>query len=54
MGLTTGLIECEARCDILEMIILEGKPCDLLDIYSNKRAKAFQMFVDAQNTQHKL
>ncbi|KAJ5952648.1 uncharacterized protein N7479_011061 [Penicillium vulpinum] len=54
MGLSTGLIDSEALCDILEMIILEGKPFDLLDIYANERAKAFQMFVDPQTTQHKL
>ncbi|CAG8903715.1 unnamed protein product [Penicillium egyptiacum] len=54
MGLSTGLIDSEALCDILEMIILEGKSSDLLDIYANERAKAFQMFVDPQSTQNKL
>jgi 2-polyprenyl-6-methoxyphenol hydroxylase-like FAD-dependent oxidoreductase len=54
MGLSTGLIDSETLSDVLEMIILKGKSDALLDVYSNERVKAFQMFVDPQSTQHKL
>ncbi|KAJ5295523.1 hypothetical protein N7508_010344 [Penicillium antarcticum] len=36
------------------MIILEEKSDTLLDVYSNERAKPFQMFVEPQSTQNKL
>ncbi|KAJ5770444.1 uncharacterized protein N7511_002495 [Penicillium nucicola] len=34
--------------------VSEGTSDALLDVYANERAKAFQMFVDLQSTQHKL
>lgn len=54
IGLSTGLIDSEALSDVLEMIMIEGKSDALLDVYSNERVKAFQLFVDPQSTQHKL
>ncbi|KAJ5356685.1 hypothetical protein N7517_011294 [Penicillium concentricum] len=54
IGLSTGLIDSEALCDILEMVILEGESSDLLDIYANEREKAFQIVVDPQSKQNKL
>jgi hypothetical protein len=48
MGRSTGLIDSEALFDVLEMIILEGKSDALLEIYSNERVKAFQIFVDPE------
>lgn len=54
MGLTTGLLDAEAVSDALELIINEGKPLNILNIYSDQRRKAFQTFVDPMSTQNKL
>lgn len=42
MGLSTDLIDSEALCDILEMIILEGKSSDLLDLYAKREQRHFR------------
>lgn len=54
MGLTTGLIDSEAAADALEIILLEGKSPDILDIYAQERQRAFQFFVSPYSTQNKL
>jgi hypothetical protein len=50
------LLDSETLSDVLEMTILEGKKkkSALLEVYSNERVKAFQMFANLQSTQHKL
>lgn len=54
MGLSSGLLDADALADTLDLIINEGKPMDLLDVYSDARRKAFQTFVDPVSTQNKL
>ncbi|KAL1884609.1 hypothetical protein Plec18167_002199 [Paecilomyces lecythidis] len=54
LGLTSGLLDADALADTLDLIINEGKPMDLLDVYSDARRKAFQTFVDPVSTQNKL
>jgi 2-polyprenyl-6-methoxyphenol hydroxylase-like FAD-dependent oxidoreductase len=54
MGLTTGILDADALADALELIIHEGKPISVLDVYSDERRRAFQMFVDPSSSQNKL
>lgn len=54
MGLTTGLLDAEALADTLELILLEGKPQELLGLYSEERQRAFQFFTSPISTQLKL
>lgn len=54
MGLCTGIIDADAVSDTLELIINDGKHLSLLDIYSDKRRRVFQTFVDPVSAQNKL
>jgi 2-polyprenyl-6-methoxyphenol hydroxylase-like FAD-dependent oxidoreductase len=54
MGLNTGLLDADALAETLIMVLAEGKPLELLDIYSDERRKVFQLFVDPVSTQNKL
>jgi 2-polyprenyl-6-methoxyphenol hydroxylase-like FAD-dependent oxidoreductase len=36
MGLTTGILDADALADALELIIHEGKPISVLDVYSDE------------------
>lgn len=54
MCLTTGLIDNEAVADTIELIMHEGRPLYLLDVYSDERRKAFMFFVDPYSSQNKV
>lgn len=54
MGLTSGLLDAEALADAFELIINEGQPVSLLDLYANERQRVFQMFTNPITTQNKL
>lgn len=54
MGLNTGLLDGDALAESLIMILQEGKPDDLLTIYSDARREVFQYFVDPTSTANKL
>lgn len=54
MGLTTGILDADAAAEALILILNEGKPVDILDIYSNERQRVFQFFVNPISTQNKL
>ena len=54
MGLTTGLLDADAAADALIMVLKEGRPPSILDVYSDERRKVFQTFVDPTSTANKL
>lgn len=54
MGLNSGILDADALAEALIMILEEGIPSALLDIYSDERRKVFQFFVDPTTTHNKL
>ncbi len=53
MGLTTGILDAEALSDALIMVLKEGAPGQVLDLYANLRRQVFGFFVDPMSTQNK-
>ncbi|KAJ4028885.1 hypothetical protein NW761_014867 [Fusarium oxysporum] len=54
LGLTTGLLDSETLAATIKMILHEGKPLSLLNLYSDERRKVFQTFVSPTSTANKL
>lgn len=52
MGLATGLLDVEALADSLELIINDGKPKSVLNVYS-ERQRVFQFFTNPVSTANK-
>lgn len=52
--MNTGFLDVVALYDTLIMILKEGKPDSLLDLYSDERRRAFQMFTDPMSTYNLL
>ncbi|UPL02249.1 hypothetical protein LCI18_013601 [Fusarium solani-melongenae] len=53
MGLSTGLLDAEALADALIMVLNEGYPEPVLDVYADVRREVFAYFVDPMTTQNK-
>jgi hypothetical protein len=54
MGVQTGILDGDALADALIMILDEGKPDELLTLWSDARRKVFQYFVDPTTTANLL
>ncbi|KAG6358344.1 hypothetical protein INS49_014228 [Diaporthe citri] len=54
MGLSTGMLDADALGEALVMVLNEGYPDDILDLYSDERRKVFQYFVNPVTTENKL
>ncbi|GFF79432.1 para-nitrophenol 4-monooxygenase [Aspergillus lentulus] len=54
LGLSTGILDCDALATAIEMILHEGGPLSLLSTYSDARRQVFQSFVSPTSTANKL
>ncbi|KUL87609.1 hypothetical protein ZTR_05878 [Talaromyces verruculosus] len=54
LGLSTGILDCDALAVAIEMILHEGGPLSLLSTYSDARRQVFQSFVSPTSTANKL